>query len=85
METQRNTGAVKAGAHGRERESERERERERERNVSNVGAEGQTLYSKRGRDPGHCWKEHYTDRIDADDVRLHAAASSCSTIVKYPR
>ncbi len=68
-----------------EKERATERERERETNVSNVGAEGQTLYSKRGRDPGHCWKEHYTDRIDADDVRLHAAASSCSTIVKYPR
>jgi hypothetical protein len=63
-----------------QRERERKRERSRETNVSKVGAEGQTLYSKRGRDPGHCWKEHYTDRIDADhDVRLHAA-SSCSTM-----
>jgi hypothetical protein len=63
----------------KERARERERERSRETNVSKVGAEGQTLYSKRGRDPGHCGKEHYTDRIDADDVRLHAA-SSWSTI-----
>ncbi len=63
----------------REREREGGRERSREANVSKVGGEGQTLYSKRGRDPDHCWKEHYTDRIDADDVRLHAA-TSCSTM-----
>ncbi len=42
METQENTGAVKAGAHGRERESEREREREIERDECEQSWSGRT-------------------------------------------